>query len=868
MTDLQQRLDDLRQALADVRAGNSDRSILDIERAARDLMADAKNTPYENAAQSLFADTVRVSAGGESGSQGSTTASAANVRGLLRRARIRIEIAGDEDDIDEALDILEQALSVNPSDPETLELLEAAAAHNDQANHRVSDLFARYNVARRAAPSQTQTLAQSSNRGGNRQNDYELEELDDDDSASDTGPTLPSGSKASPTPPGLITRTDRAVNQRSRADEADLPVPPRFPTSAGYPAPEDQQRNEAAGRTSGNDRRRKTSTQNMPSTLAGGLNADVDDLLTDLTQSYYAGDYQVTIETANRILTLQPGNPTALEYRQKSEDNLIRGVVPDHRIPFDARVSYNRAKSLERAGNYEDAERLYREARDLAERSGILSWKDAEQAMLDIQDLALARELVNDGDRLLATDNWGEALRKYEGAMRVVPNDPQTEERIETVRRVQQDADQASVQISTLSGALTDQAAQLRNALGILARVRQLLPNSQRIGQLQTEANNRLSSIKAQIIDQAQGALTRAANAVSIDEKLSLSNEAARMLELGVELDPGDAKISEMVLQARSTAGEMQRARQTIERAASLIAQNFDQEISQARTMLAGLRDFAQDDRYRNIVNDLLSRYMERAELAVEEGNITEAQTWMDAMKDDPFRILGRRAEIHRLESIVRRRQRGRSAVIGGIIGGIILLIAIGAFFTRDAWLPVLYPPTATPTLTPTETFTPSVTPTASATATDTYTPTITLTPSDTPTPTDTSTPTDTQTPTATATLTYTPTPSFTPSDTPTTTLTPSITPTPEVLCRLVAINQDGLNVRSQPTTNSTRTGNVPRNTAMAVIEQTLGPDDGRVWYRVRVTVDQSEINGWVRSDNTTPQTGESCPPIPTPAAP
>ena len=164
------------------------------------------------------------------------------------------------------------------------------------------------------------------------------------------------------------------------------------------------------------------------------------ELLTDLTQSYYAGDYQITIETANRILTLQPGNPTALEYRQKSEDNLIRGVVPDHRIPFDARVSYNRAKSLERAGNYEDAERLYREARDLAERSGILSWKDAEQAMLDIQDLALARELVNDGDRLLATDNWSEALRKYEGALRVVPNDPQTEERIETIRRVQQAA--------------------------------------------------------------------------------------------------------------------------------------------------------------------------------------------------------------------------------------------------------------------------------------------------------------------------------------------------------------------------------------------------------------------------------------------
>jgi tetratricopeptide (TPR) repeat protein len=89
--------------------------------------------------------------------------------------------------------------------------------------------------------------------------------------------------------------------------------------------------------------------------------------------------------------------------------------VPDHRIPFDARVSYNRANSLVRAGNYDEAERLYREARELAERSGILNWKDVEQAMLDIQDLALAREMLNEGDRLMATDHWTSSRRTTAG---------------------------------------------------------------------------------------------------------------------------------------------------------------------------------------------------------------------------------------------------------------------------------------------------------------------------------------------------------------------------------------------------------------------------------------------------------------------
>jgi len=83
---------------------------------------------------------------------------------------------------------------------------------------------------------------------------------------------------------------------------------------------------------------------------------ETDDLMSELTESYYSGNYQQTVDIANRLLSRSPNNQAAMEYRQKAEDNLIRGVVPDHRIPFEARVSYNRANSLVRAGNYEEAE--------------------------------------------------------------------------------------------------------------------------------------------------------------------------------------------------------------------------------------------------------------------------------------------------------------------------------------------------------------------------------------------------------------------------------------------------------------------------------------------------------------------------------
>ncbi|MDZ4672499.1 MAG: hypothetical protein SH821_16685, partial [Phototrophicales bacterium] len=142
MPDIQQRLDDLRQQLQSLsrKVGKEAMSvaIADLERAARQILAEAKNTPQETNAQSLFAEIAKLS-------QPSATNITA-IRGLLRRARIRIEIAGDDDDIDEALDILEEAIALDSGYEETLMLLKDAAQKTPHALQRVSDLFKRYNL--------------------------------------------------------------------------------------------------------------------------------------------------------------------------------------------------------------------------------------------------------------------------------------------------------------------------------------------------------------------------------------------------------------------------------------------------------------------------------------------------------------------------------------------------------------------------------------------------------------------------------------------------------------------------------------------------------------------------------------------------
>ncbi|XWX04178.1 SH3 domain-containing protein [Aggregatilineales bacterium SYSU G02658] len=816
--DIQQRLDHLRQQL---QALNDPSRLPELEQQARELLADAKNTPFEAAAQALFADIARLMASPSTITMNPTT------RGLLRRARIRIEMAGDSDDIDEAIDILSEVVATNPNDPEVIELLQQSAQYSDAAAHRVRDLFKRYNVSASvptAAPRSTQTQQR---------------------------PAVMS----TPTPPPRFAAEN---------DDDELAAPPRPIT------PRSTERVPAASPLDTSERRASTYS----------AYGDLDEMLSLLTEHYYAGDYQQAIDVANRILSIEPHNSTAQEYRQKAEDNLIRGIVPDHRIPFDARVSYNRANSLVRAGSYDEASKLYREARDLAERDGILSWKDVEQALLDIQDLALARELLNEGDRLMAVDNWNEALRKYEGALRVVPNDPQAEERVDMVRRVQQDADQIAVKLNMLGGTLEDQVTQLQGVRSALARIRQLLPTSQRLAQTQREVDSKLAAVKTQLNDQARAALNRAQTTTNLDDRLTLTHEALRLMEFAVQLDPSDTSIGELMMEARAATGEMQRARQTIERAASHIAQNFDSELTQARTMLAGLSMYAQDERYRVVVNDLLARYMERAELAIMEGDINTAQSWIDAMREDPFRVLGRRSEVFRLEAAVRSLRNRRRAIVGGISGIIGLGLLAIVFISRPQWEAVFFPsetPTATWTATATLTFTPSITPTPSdtPTVTPTLTPSLTFTPTITPswtwTPSPTWTPSFTPTASLTPTASNTPTETFTPTPTPTETLTPTITPTPTItstpraLCTIIVNNQQPIFLRSQPTARSQSVTTLPFGTVMEAIERQPEQGGGNLlWYRVRLTQNGRQLEGWVRTDLVGEVPGEmACPPPP-----
>jgi hypothetical protein len=286
----------------------------------------------------------------------------------------------------------------------------------------------------------------------------------------------------------------------------------------------------------------------------------------------------------------------------------------------------------------------------------------------------------------------------------------------------------------------------------------------------------------------------------------------------------------------------LQRVRQVIERASTLIAQNDDSDLVQARSMLAGLKDYAQDSRYRTVVSDLMARLVERAVAALEAGSVEEAEAFIDAAREEPFAILGRRAEVARVDAQIQQiRRRGRLRLLGAVGAGAIILLMI-VVLTRDSWLPVIFPP---PTATPTATFTPSSTFTPSNTPTDTSTPTQTFTPTDTPTPTRTFTPSNT------------PTETYTPTDTPTITDTPTATATPQYLCTIINVTNENRNVRAQPTINSAQISVLPPARLANVLEQQRN-DVAELWYRIVFEIDGAQVTGWIRSDNV--QEATDCP--------
>ncbi|MCY4010399.1 MAG: hypothetical protein OXF22_11705 [Anaerolineaceae bacterium] len=695
------------------------------------------------------------------------------IRGLLRRAQIRIEFAGDDHDRENALSIINEALSLGATLEEVTPLLQRLSAQSEEFAARVANIEERQNL-------------------------------------------VPPSSAAPAEEEQEIAATHKDPPEDEPAEEGPPPEP-----SSQIPTLADE---------------------------------ELQKLLAQLSRNYYGGEYRAAIDIANRILHHHPNQPTVHDYRQKAEEGILRGEVLDHLIPFDARVAYNRARSLARAGSYQEAKKHFQDAQELAQQAGIQRWREAEQAQLEIEDLALARELLLKGDQELVNDDWEAALSQYENALKVIPGDPQIEERKRHIREIQQAVTFIRDSLAIRDHSISEQIETLEKCNQILRSARRRLPGSARLEQLSGQLADRRQELAANLAHQAESLLDNAEEIPTIPDRLARIIESTALIDQARQLVPENVELPDLAARARERTATIDRASETLQEMERLLALGEVAALNEAFHLLHNLQDFHGDDRYQNGLRQLFAQLLAEGESNASAGRLQAAQEMRNLLQDELFQALGRAPDIERLNAAIQNRRMWRRFFSFVASGGIIILILFGIWQTRPSWQPALFPPT--PTVSPSPTF--SATPTATHTATHSITPsqppTHTPTASHTPTATHTWTATQTLTPsqipppTLTPTPSHTPTPSITPS--PTQTHTPTMTPEP-VRCH-VRVKESVANLRSEPNAlTQNDIAQIPLGSVLAVFDWQQGVTD-YPYYWLHVIYQFSgerTLEGWIRQD-------------------
>ena len=482
--------------------------------------------------------------------------------------------------------------------------------------------------------------------------------------------------------------------------------------------------------------------------------ADIVEKLTNAKRLFYAGDYLEAIDALTEVLSEAPGNEEARDRLAQAEDNLRRGIVPDNRVPFEARAAYGRAQSLERAGRFEEGRASYQAALEAARKAGpiLQNWQPAVEAMVRVENSIIAHETRDEGDAFLQEDRWPEAIEKYAAVLRLLPDDSHSRERLSGLQTILEQYETARGYLKAKAADSVEASESVKAFLQSARVMRPKLATSKRLEEIEAEIDKQAQALQIRMIERSRQLLTQADSTSILSERIRVVHETLDLLKQVLFLAPDDGELFELEQGARAQLALLEQIRANLDEAHQEIRLDSDKGLRQARDILNDIQGYEEDTAYSQLVGNLHRQYLERSESALGQKKFREASRWLARAKESPFDVLGRTEEVLALENEVstaaRRQQWLRTAGFGGGIVAILLLV-VGFSRPLRALGIASATPTSTPTepspsetMAPTETTAPSLTPTSSST------PTSTPLPSDTPVPTLTSTtastPTDT----------------------------------------------------------------------------------------------------------------------------
>lgn len=452
----------------------------------------------------------------------------------------------------------------------------------------------------------------------------------------------------------------------------------------------------------------------------------------------YAGDYYEAIEALTAILRMQPDHAEAGERLAQVEDNIKRGIVPDARVPYEARVAFGRAQSLERAGRIEEARLSYTLALEESRKGGPLlqNWLPAVEALLRIDNSIIAREARDEADAMLRDDRWPEAAAQYEVVLQLLPDDAAARERLGQVRkllnfpRVLRTPEVQKTDHVVESAQVVLEARQVVD--GLLPR----LPDSQQLAALDGEINEAARTLATALLERSQQLVAHVRFVPNVSEGKSLYTEAVDLLDKAHQLALDDPQVADQLQSVRAELKRLGQADDSLAEVRRLAGLDTFGARREARDLLINLREYDQDPDYLKLVASLQRQYLSEAEHALRQNDLRTADHRLADARQEPFGMLEASNDLLRLESdLAAARRRPWVRALAWTVGAAVLLAAL-AVVVRPLGLfkglaaasapqpTVLLLPTAT--LAPASTVTPAPSPTLLPTASPTDRPTAT----------------------------------------------------------------------------------------------------------------------------------------------
>lgn len=483
----------------------------------------------------------------------------------------------------------------------------------------------------------------------------------------------------------------------------------------------------------GSERKRETTSSNNNEAISNNSSSNIansdssiKEKLDSARRKYYAGEYYETIDILSDVLRVDKDNKEALDRLALSEDNIKRGVVPDTRVPFEARAAFGRGQSLERAKKYTEAKVAFNEALQEASKGGreLINWSPAVEALLRIEQEIIAQQTLEEADALMRQDKWRDAIEKYQIVLNLSPGDVKAQENIELLSKVQEQFETARIQLTAMTGSLAEMAQIVVDLKSSIQSLRPRMPQSKLLESMDSDIKAKARNLKSRMIERASNLMTQVTLTPAISERKRMLTEVTKILDQSLLIDSDD-EVFETAQIASLELTKVTDAEKSLIEARRYINSNTEIDARMAKDKLRELREYNQDPIFRQIIAMLLRQYIDRAEEAIREKRFDQASFWISGAKEEPFKLLGRSDEVYRLEQDVELGRRQPLVRLGIYITMALLFIIITIGLSRPFWSPAINN-TVTPIVTSTDDVPPTLTPTIEfvSTMTNTATPT------------------------------------------------------------------------------------------------------------------------------------------------